>query len=89
MTDNAVSPGSTPRILSGALAYLALHMEGDGACPRAAYLASLLLNRIADDPQNDAQLRCEAQRLAETIAAAGDHYGPARRSRSLPSDSTF
>lgn len=87
VTDNVVSPGNSHRILTGALAYLALHMEG--GCPRSAYLASLLLNRIADDPENDTQLRCEAQRLAETIAAAGDHYGPAHRSRSVPPDFTF
>ena len=80
VTDNVVSPGNSHRILTGALAYLALHMEG--GCPRSAYLASLLLNRIADDPQNDTQLRSEAQRLAETIAA-GDHYGP--RTEAAPS----
>ena len=41
--------------MSGALAYLAQHMES--ACPRSAYLAALLLNRIADDTGNDAHLR--------------------------------
>lgn len=69
MTNDDALSGSTNRILSGALAYLALHMES--ACPRSAYLASLLLQRIADDPDNDAQLRHQAHLLAETIDAGG------------------
>ena len=65
MNDCASHPAGSSRIMSGALAYLAQHMES--ACPRSAYLAALLLNRIADDTDNDAHLRHHAKLLAELI----------------------
>ena len=65
MNDCASHPPGSSRIMSGALAYLAQHMES--ACPRSAYLAALLLNRIADDTGNDAHLRHHAKLLADLI----------------------
>ena len=65
MNDCASHPAGSSRIMSGALAYLAQHMER--ACPRSAYLAALLLNRIADDTGNAAHLRHPAKLLADLI----------------------
>lgn len=72
MDDSCFAPDSSSRIVSGALAYLCIHMESP--CPRAAYLASLALNRIAEDPGNDAQLRQQAQKLAEILENASSRY---------------
>ncbi len=65
-------PHTSSRIISGVMAYLSMHMEN--SCPRSAYLAALLLNRIADDPENDEQLRLQAQRLAEAIENTEKRY---------------
>lgn len=67
------------RIMSGALAYLALHMES--ACPRSAYHAALLLNRIASDAGNDTLLRYRAQILADLIKTGDTPYAQRKRSR--------
>lgn len=63
--------------MRGALAYLALHMES--ACPRSAYLAALLLNRIAGDADNVTQLRYQAQILADLIETGDTPYARWRR----------
>ena len=65
-------PHSSSRVISGALAYLSMHLES--SCPRSAYLAALLLNHIAGDQENDEQLRLQAQKLAETIENAETPY---------------
>jgi hypothetical protein len=64
---------ASSRIISGALAYLSMHL--DSACPRSAYLAALLLGRIADDPGNDAELRAQAPPRAH-ISHAGTAHSP-------------
>lgn len=53
------------RMLAGALAHLAQHMES--ACPRAAYLAAMLLEQVAADPRSDTHLRQHALQLVEIL----------------------
>lgn len=53
------------RILAGALAHLAQHMES--GCPRSAYLAAMLLEQIALDPSTDSHLRQHARQLIEIL----------------------
>ena len=78
MNDCPTRTTASSRIISSALAYLSMHL--DSACPRSAYLAALLLGRIADDPENDAELRAQARHLADIIEAGNGHYRqPARR----------
>ena len=43
------------RMLAGALAHLAQHMES--GCRRAAYLAAMLLEQIASDPRTSKHLK--------------------------------
>lgn len=53
------------RLVAGALAYLAKHMTT--GCPRAAELAALLLERVANDPGADAHLREHARELVDIL----------------------
>lgn len=53
------------RMVAGALAHLAKHMET--GCPRAAHLAAMLLARIATDEEADAHLRAHARELVEVL----------------------
>jgi uncharacterized protein (UPF0147 family) len=53
------------RMLAGALAHLAQHMES--ACPRAAYLAAMLLEQVAADPRSGTHLRQHALQLVEIL----------------------
>lgn len=53
------------RMVAGALAHLAQHMET--GCPRAAYLAAMLLERVAADPEADAHLREHARELVDIL----------------------
>ncbi|MES2880037.1 MAG: hypothetical protein V4713_16620 [Pseudomonadota bacterium] len=53
------------RMLAGALAHLAKHMES--GCPRAAYLATMLLEQVIADPQTDPHLRHHARQLVEIL----------------------
>lgn len=53
------------RMLAGALAHLARHMET--GCPRAASLAILLLDKVASDPEADAHLRRHARELVDVL----------------------
>lgn len=58
------------RMVAGALAHLARHMET--GCPRAATLAALLLARIAADPEADRHLRRHAAELVDILERDGD-----------------
>lgn len=53
------------RMVAGALAHLVRHMET--GCPRAGYLAALLLEQVANDPEADAHLRRHARELVEIL----------------------
>ena len=53
------------RMVAGALAHLARHMET--GCPRAGYLAALLLEQVANDSEADDHLRRHARELVEIL----------------------
>lgn len=53
------------RMVAGALAHLARHMET--GCPRAARRAAMLLDRVANDPEADAHLRSHARELVDIL----------------------
>ncbi len=53
------------RLVAGALAHLARHMTT--GCPRAAELAALLLERVAEDADADPHLREHARELVDII----------------------
>ncbi len=56
---------SPARMVAGALAHLARHMET--GCPRAAYLAAMLLEQVANDGEADGHLRAHARELVEIL----------------------
>lgn len=67
-----VTPEQTPaRLVAGALAHLATHMET--GCPRAAFLAAMLLEKVANDPGADGHLRAHARDLVDILDR--DHAG--------------
>ena len=53
------------RMVAGALAHLARHMET--GCARAGHLAALLLDQVANDPEADGHLRAHARELVEIL----------------------
>jgi uncharacterized protein (UPF0147 family) len=53
------------RMVAGALAHLARHMET--GCARAGHLAALLLDQVANDPEADAHLRAHARELVDIL----------------------
>ncbi len=56
---------SPSRMVAGALAHLATHMES--GCPRAAYLAAMLLEQVANDASADDHLRRHARELVDIL----------------------
>jgi len=64
----AVQPPS--RMVAGALAHLAKHMET--GCQRSAYLAAMLLEQVANDGEADDHLRRHARELVEILDRDGD-----------------
>lgn len=76
MEDNALQDEQPPaRMVAGALAHLARHMTT--GCPRAAELAALLLERVAEDADADPHLREHARELVDIIER--DQAADARR----------
>jgi hypothetical protein len=68
----AASTEQTPaRMVAGALAHLARHMET--GCQRSAWLAAMLLERVANDGDADDHLRRHARELVEILEREGDH----------------
>jgi hypothetical protein len=66
MEENALHDEPPPaRLVAGALAHLARHMTT--GCPRAAELASLLLERVAADADADPHLRAHACELVDIL----------------------
>jgi hypothetical protein len=63
--EEVVTQQSPARMVAGALAHLATHMET--GCPRAAYLAAIVLTRIAADPDADEHLRHHARQLVDIL----------------------
>jgi hypothetical protein len=72
---NTDAEQSPVKVLAGALAHLATHMEN--GCHRSAYLAVMLLEQIAADPMADAHLRQHAWQLIDILERAHTH-SPAR-----------
>lgn len=62
------------RMVAGALAHLARHMET--GCQRSAYLAAMLLERVAADPEADSHLRAHARDLVEILERDDDPRSP-------------
>ncbi len=63
--DQAPAEQPPARMVAGALAHLARHMET--GCPRSAYLAAMLLEKVASDPEADDHLRRHARELVEIL----------------------
>jgi hypothetical protein len=63
------------RMVAGALAHLARHMET--GCPRSAVLAAMLLERVANDAEADAHLRRHARELVDILGRDEEHAPPA------------
>ncbi len=59
------------RMVAGALAHLARHMET--GCQRSAYLAAMLLEQIANDAEADEHLRRHARELVEILDREGEN----------------
>lgn len=84
--DESQIPNEQPpaRIVAGALAHLARHMET--GCARSAYLAAMLLEQVANDAEADDHLRTHARELVDILdrdrereagAAGAERYRPA------------
>jgi len=71
--DDRTSQNEQPpaRMVAGALAHLARHMET--GCPRAAFLAAMLLERVANDAEADAHLRRHARELVAILELDRSH----------------
>lgn len=85
---NTLNDQPPARMVAGALAHLAKHMET--GCQRSAYLAAMLLERVAADPEADGHLRAHARELVEILerddspherADHGDHTGSSQPQR--------
>lgn len=72
MIDNIQLEQPPARMVAGALAHLARHMET--GCARAGHIAAMLLDQIANDPEADGHLRAHAHELVEILEreAAGE-----------------
>lgn len=72
------------RMVAGALAHLARHMET--GCPRAAHLAVMLLERIANDADADGHLRRHARELVDILDRDDDLARGTRRDAAVTAD---
>lgn len=80
LLDSLCNEQPPARMVAGALAHLARHMET--GCPRAGHLAAMLLDQVANDADADAHLRAHARELFE-ILERDSLLNPAA-ARSLP-----
>jgi hypothetical protein len=69
-------------MVAGALAHLARHMET--GCQRSAYLAAMLLERVALDPDADDHLRRHARELVEILDRDGELRAQSPAAPALP-----
>lgn len=65
MNDNMQLEQPPARMVAGALAHLARHMET--GCARAGHLAAMLLDQVASDPEADGHLRAHARELVDIL----------------------
>ncbi|MDP1735145.1 MAG: hypothetical protein Q8L44_12380 [Sulfuritalea sp.] len=72
MMPHSQQPAST---VAGALAHLATHMST--GCPRAAYLAAMLLEQLANDTSADDHLRRHARELVDILEREPQMPAPA------------
>lgn len=79
MFDDATPAQPPARMVAGALAHLAKHMET--GCPRSAYLAAMLLEQVANDAEADAHVRAHARELVDILER--DETGSAVSSSSV------
>lgn len=70
-TQHATLEQPPARIVAGALAHLARHMET--GCQRSAYLAAMLLEKVANDVEADDHLRRHARELVEILERDGEN----------------
>lgn len=63
--DHPTALDDPARLVAGALAHLAKHMET--GCPRAGHLAAMLLERVAVDHSANAHLRTHARELVDIL----------------------
>ncbi len=73
-TQHATLEQPPARIVAGALAHLARHMET--GCQRSAYLAAMLLEKVANDVEADDHLRRHARELVEILDRDGENGVP-------------
>lgn len=73
-TQHATLEQPPARIVAGALAHLARHMET--GCQRSAYLAAMLLEKVANDVEADDHLRRHARELVEILDRDGENGLP-------------
>lgn len=65
LLDSLCTEQPPARMVAGALAHLARHMET--GCPRAGHLAAMLLDQVANDPDADGHLRAHARELVDIL----------------------
>lgn len=65
LLSSSIREQAPTRMIAGALAHLATHMET--GCPRAAYLAAMLLEQVANDGGADTHLRHHARQLVDIL----------------------
>lgn len=71
MSTTKINEQPPARMVAGALAHLARHMET--GCPRSAHLAAMLLERVASDPEADGHLRRHARELVDILENEDEH----------------
>jgi hypothetical protein len=68
LLESACAEQPPARMVAGALAHLARHMET--GCPRAGRLADMLLDRVANNQEADAHLRVHAREMVDILERA-------------------
>ncbi len=65
LLDSPCNEQPPARMVAGALAHLARHMQT--GCPRAGHLAAMLLDQVANDLDADTHLRAHARELVDIL----------------------
>ena len=79
--DDLTMPNEQPpaRMVAGALAHLSNHMETN--CPRAVYLAAMLVKQVDSDPEAAPHLREHARETAPKWVPGHEFCGPIKRTK--------